>query len=105
MLPKILPYSLSKEYSYNFDEFQPLIKEKAFTYLIEQVKERNMTKIINNKYSGLKIQEYLNCSEASKNIKKFTFKLRTKMIEVGENFGNKGVCPICNIGQNSQKHL
>ena len=27
------------------------------------------------------------------------------MIDVGDNFGNKGVCLICHIGENNQKHL
>ena len=82
-----------------------IIKEQAFIYLIDQVKERNMTKIINNKYSELKIQDYLNSSEVSRNVKKFIFKLRSKMIDVSANFGKKEVCPICKTDENNQLHL
>ena len=37
---------------------------------MDQIKARKMTKIKNNEYSELKMQEYFNASEASKNIKK-----------------------------------
>ena len=38
-------------------------------------------------------------------MKKFIFKLRTRMIQVGDNFGRKEPCPICQEGNNNQQHL
>ena len=51
------------------------------------------------------MQEYFYCNNISKNAKLFTFKLRTRMIKVGGNFGQKEVCPVCKSGSNDQQHL
>ena len=69
-------------------KIKKIIKEKAFKFLMNQVIEKNMTEIKNNEYSELKIQDYFNCSasEVPKSIKKFTFKIRTRMVNVSEIF-------------------
>ena len=86
-------------------KIKAIIKKKAFSFLKDQIEERKLTKISNIKYSEFKMQEYFNCSDITKNTKLFTFKLRTRMIQVGGNFGQKEVCPVCKTGFNDQRHL
>ena len=86
-------------------KIQKVIKEKAFKYLTDQIQDTNMTKVIKLKYSEMKVQEYFQFAGTSKNIKKFIFKLRTRMIQVGNNFGKKEPCPVCKMGNNDQQHL
>ena len=98
---------LIENYSKNAwkDKIKIIIKETAFQHLQEQVKGRNMSKIINNKYSELMLQEYFNSDEINKNTKLFIFKLRTRMVQVGSNFGKVEACPVCLEGNNDQSHL
>ena len=86
-------------------QIKQVIKETAFEYLTNQIEEKNMKKIINLEYSEMKLQEYFNCQTSSRNIKQFIFKLRTRMIKVGDNFGTKEPCPICKEGNNDQRHI
>lgn len=86
-------------------KIQKVIKEKAFKYLTDQIQDTNMTTVIKLKYSDMKVQEYFQFAGTSKNIKKFIFKLRTRMIQVGNNSWKKEPCPVCKMGNNDQKHL
>ena len=51
-----------------------VIKEKAYEYLVNQITDKNMTKLTNIKYSEFKLQEYFNCQKTSTKIKIFIFK-------------------------------
>ena len=57
------------------------------------------------KYYQLKHQEYLKSDQISVTKKKLLFKFRTRMVNVGQNFGNTKPCPFCKIDDDSQKHM
>ena len=56
-------------------------------------------------YQRLEMQEYLKTNELSLIEKKLLFKFRTRMVEVGHNFGRKVQCPVCFIAPDNQQHL
>ena len=70
-------------------KFKKMIKkactESAYAYMC---KERG-SKMSNLKYSELKIQDYLKSEKLSTKEKLLLFQLRTRMIPVSHNFGNK----------------
>ena len=56
-------------------------------------------------YSSLELQPYLKSDAIFNRTKKFLFKLRTRMVDVGYNFGNKIKCKICAVGNDDQENL
>ena len=78
--------------------------EKAFKYLISEIKNRQLSKLKNLHYTQLKLQDYLCGSGDSTKLKKFAFLLRSRMVKVGHNYGKMDLCPICNNGNNDQRH-
>ena len=87
------------------DQVKEAVTEKAFKYLKDQIQGRGLSKIKDLVYSELKLQTYLTGSDYSTTQKKFAFRLRSRMVQVGHNFGNKDLCPLCHIGANDQLHL
>ena len=86
------------------DHFKKLVKENiALNYLQEGDDER--TKLRNLKYYQLSIQPYLTSTAITTRKKKHLFRFRTKMVNVGYNFGNKTLCPLCKNGNDDQEHL
>ena len=59
----------------------------------------------NQKYYQLETQQYLKTNKLSTRNKKSLFKFRTRMVNVGHNFGNKIKCPLCQQEDDTQKHL
>ena len=59
-------------------------KETAFKYLVS-IKKRK-TKLDNCEYNELKIRNYLKSDKLSSRKQKLLFKLRTRMIDVGNNY-------------------
>ena len=57
------------------------------------------------KYYELKLQEYLKNDKISATKKKILFKFRTRMVNVGNNFGNHKECPFCKLDEDSQQHM
>ena len=78
-------------------------KDIALKYLLEGNEDK--TKLKNLKYYQLSIQSYLTSSSISTRMKKYLFRFRTKMTNVGHNFGNKVKCPLCKLGNDDQEHL
>ena len=57
-------------------------------------------------YNELKISEYLVSKDLNSMEKKLLFKLRTRMIPVAANFGDKyRPCPACLLEPDDQQHL
>ena len=51
------------------------------------------------------MQPYLKTNEINISKKKLLFKARTRMLNVNDNFGEKILCPLCEIDLDNQKHL
>ena len=69
------------------------LKKKAFEYL--QVEKNRKNKIKNIQYSTLELQQYLKTDKIGLRRKKLLFKTRTRMLQVGHNYGKKQSCPVC----------
>ena len=80
-------------------------KKTAFEYLI--VKKEEMSKLKDLRYEELKLQSYLSCENLSNREKKLAFNLRTRMVQLQCNFGNKICCQLCKYPgtEDSQRHL
>ena len=88
-------------------KFKNILKEKckdaALKYLLEN--NENKSKMVNLKYYQLEMQEYLKSNKISTTRKKILFKFRTRMINVGQNYGNKKCCPLCKQHDDTQQHM
>ena len=73
------------------DNFKKVVKEKcketSLKYLLDGNLERS--KLKNLKYYDLSIQEYLTSTKITTRRKKYLFQFRTRMTNVGYNYGNK----------------
>ena len=81
------------------------IEREAFIFLIDRKSEKSKLKDLC--YEELKMQEYLN-SSLQIGEKKLMFQLRTRMLDVKENFKHAypdHVCPLCGSENDSQQHL
>ena len=84
------------------------IEEKCLNYLNKE--KEKLSKVGHVSHSELKLQNYLQPNKCNNNIAKFTFLLRSRMLEVGSNFKNKfenNFCPICEdkTTKDSQQHM
>ena len=79
------------------------MKITAFKFL--NIEKNRKSKILNLKYSELKIQNYFTTNKFKSKRKIIIFKARTRMLNVFHNFGQKIKCPLCKIGEDDQKHL
>ena len=81
-------------------------KIKAFENLIDIQME--YSKGDNVGYGSLKMREYLKSKEINPSQAKLIFKIRTRMLNLKNNFknGHKDLsCPICGKGLDSQQHM
>ena len=83
------------------------IQEKCLKYL--NTEKEKLTKVAHISFSDLKLQDYLKSSKSTSNLGKFTFLLRSRMLEIGNNFQNRfdNFCPMCENKDinDSQQHL
>ena len=56
-------------------------------------------------FYDLSIQEYLTSTKITTRRKKYLFQFRTRMTNVGFNYGNKVLCPLCHLEEDKQEHL
>ena len=81
------------------EAFKKMVKNACMkvtlAYLLKEKEDKS--KMINLEYKELKIQKYLTSDKLSKRKQKIIFKWRTRMIEVGNNFGQTKPCPTCQI--------
>ena len=73
--------------------------------LLNEIKQKDMSKMKNLKYNKLQMQPYLRSNNISLQKKKILFKARTNMLNVKWNFGNKVLCPLCKLDDDTQEHL
>ena len=78
------------------------INEVALKYLKEE--SQSLSKVGNMSYSKLEMQSYLTGNMPNR-LKQLAFRWRTKMIQVGWNYGKKESCPICLQVNDTQNHL
>ena len=95
------------------------MSKNSFKRRIKSAVEKVSLKYLNNKkfektklkdlcYEDLKMQEYLKSSDLKISERKLLFQLRTRMIDVKENFKHAypdHVCPLCGCENDSQQHL
>ena len=72
-------------------------KKSAKQYLLNEIKEKDMSKVKNLKYNKFQIQPYLISNNISLQKKKILFKARTNMLNVKWNFGDKALLSIMQI--------
>ena len=94
------------------EQFKKLVDESihvaAFEYLLEQ--QKKSSKVLHIKYKDLKMQKYLKSKKVNKYFAKFTFGLRSRMLDVASNYPNKSnqkMCPLCkdSKSEDSQQHI
>ena len=87
-------------------KFKKMVKKACAKSAFEYLCEERGSKTSGLKYSELKIQGYLKSENLSTKEKQLIFPLRTRMIPVSHNFGNKTKqCPLCLMGPDSQQHI
>ena len=87
--------------------FKKLIKkscrEKALQFLLKE--KESLSKLENNSYNCLEMQSYLKNKRITIRQKKLLFRLKTRMVKVGYNYGRKVVCPLCGLHNDDQSGL
>ena len=80
------------------------MNQSAYDFLIKE--KTRKSKLDNLSYTDLRTQSYLMSGNISTRKKKLIFKVRTRMVQVGDNFGKKeDLCRICLLELNTQSHL
>ena len=84
-----------------------MLKEKLRDAVLKYLTGNNeeKSKMKNLRYYKLELQDYLKSDKISTKRKKILFKFRTRMVNVGHNFGNKNKCPLCKTEEDTQKHM
>lgn len=80
------------------------VKDSAFKYLTNN--KETMSKMKDLKYSELKMQEYLSVQNINNRHKKLAFKIRSNMLPMLNNLGQKAICLVCQKtnSEDNQKH-
>ena len=90
------------------EKFKDLVKGKckavALNFL-QNEKKKTESKMGRLKYKKLEMAKYLKSKKLTLNEKKLLFKLRCRMFNVGNNFGQKNNCKLCNEKLDCQEHL
>ena len=71
---------------------------------LNQEKEK-LRKVAEIPYTKLEMQTYLSDPLIPHRMKQLAFKWRSRMIEVGWNYGRKDKCPLCLNHDDTQAHL
>ena len=75
----------------------------AFQFLIKEKETKSKSKMSKLEYVTLELQPYLKSDIIFNRTKKFVFRLRTRMVNVDNNFGKKKSCKVCAIGKGTLK--
>ena len=88
-------------------KFKNIVKKAcakaAFSFLIEESKGKS--KLENCNYSDLKMQKYFLIRGFHRRKQRLLFKLRTRMVNVGANYGKSTNCPFGCNSLDDQPHL
>jgi hypothetical protein len=92
------------------ESFKNLVSEKISVLALDYLnKEKSRhTKVLNLLHRNMKMQEYLGPNEMGIDEEKFLFQLRTRMIEVRNNYSGSYLdlrCPLCKAEVDTQQHL
>ena len=89
------------------DKLKDMVKSAIQNTAFQELSERKKlsSKISPLTYNSLKIQPYLAAINIPTRIKQVQFKWRTRMVNVGWNFGIKSKCPLCHTADDDQLHL
>ena len=84
------------------------VEKRTLAYLNDE--KAGKSKVLHIEFKELKIQKYLEPNKHSTQLGKFTFLVRSRMLEVAENFKNgkkSSKCPVCEeeSSTDSQPHL
>ena len=87
--------------------FKKFVKEScrkiAFQFLINE--KDKLSKLDHVSYHQLEMQTYLKSKDMTIRQKKLLFRLKTKMVKVGHNYGKKILCPLCQLHNDDQQGL
>ena len=90
-------------------QMKKLVKEATKTTALKYLltKKETLSKMKPLQYSDLRLQPYLTCNSINLRLKRLLFKLRTRMISVGYNFGQKKICQVCRLPdtEDRQEHV
>ena len=80
-----------------------LLLRELLQFLIKE--KEKLSKLENNSYDKLELQNYLKSKEITIRQKKLLFRLKTRMVKVGFNYGRKVLCPLCQLHNDDQQGL
>ena len=103
-----IEYSFNEIQEMGQTQFKDFVKAKLAAKALEflNCKKKDMSKMSNLNYSDLQLQTYLSENSISTRHKKLLFKLRTRMLRVGHNYGNKCPCPMTGCSEpDQQQHV
>ena len=88
-------------------KFKNIVKKAcakaAFSFLIEESKGKS--KLENCNYSDLKMQKYFLIQGFHHRKQRLLFKLRTRMVNVGANYGKSAKCPTVEYVGNKYRQM
>ena len=94
--------------------FNVLVKKQekiaSLEYLNQEKIIKNHSKVLHIPHSLLDMQDYLKPNSASIEESKFTFSIRSRMLDIRTNFRGKymdsdTLCPVCVMDEDTQQHL
>ena len=88
-------------------KFKTLVKKACQKAAFESLsnEKETKTKLDNCEYKDFKIQNYLRNKNLISRKQKLLFKFRTRMINVGNNYGKNNLCPLGCIALDTQEHI
>ena len=98
----------------SMESFSALVKKQeakaSLEYLNNEKTSKNHTKVLHITHSALAMQDYLKPNSASIEESKFTFSVRSRMLDIRTNYrGNYAegdtLCPVCVQEEDTQQHL
>ena len=88
------------------DKMKAMVKKACSNLALQYLTSKKGSKMDNLEYEEIKTSKYLLSEKLTIAEKKVLFKLRTRMIPVSSNFGDKiRRCQICSLDYDNQQHL
>jgi hypothetical protein len=100
-------FPMSKIAEMSKEALKQLVKKHAEITALSDLNARKsgLSKISSLAYNKLAFQSYLMARTTSKRQKRLQFRWRTRMVNVGWNYGDKRKCPLCNEADDTQEHV
>ena len=96
------------------EAFSSLVKKQekkaSLDFLNTEKNSKNHTKVLHITHSVLDMQDYLKPNSASIEESKFTFSIRSRMLDIRTNYRGQymdsdTLCPVCAMEEDTQQHL